>query len=225
MAKSDPRWSDVDDYIVQHLIGDDPILKACLAANAREDLPAIDVSATQGRMLELLARGVGARNILEIGTLGGYSAICLARALPENGRLVSMELDPEYAALARKNVERAGLTDQVEIMVGEAASSLVALAENDSPPFDFVFVDADKENYATYLDYAVQLSRPGAMLVFDNVVRDGEVINPDSADPKVPGTRALFCALQDHPLVDATAIQTVGSKKWDGFLLGIVRDN
>lgn len=225
MAKSDPSWSDVDDYIVEHLIGNDPALDACLAANAREDLPAIDVSTTQGRMLELLARGVGAKRILEIGTLGGYSAISLARALPEDGHLVSLELEPEYAALARSNIEKAGLAPKVEIIVGEAVKSLAALEASDASRFDFVFVDADKENYAAYLEHAIRLSRPGAMLVFDNVVREGEVINADSSDPKVPGTRALYGALQDHPLVDATAIQTVGSKKWDGFLLGIVRDN
>ncbi len=225
MAKSDPSWSDVDDYIVEHLIGDDPALDACLAANAHENLPAIDVSVTQGRMLELLARGVGAKHILEIGALGGYSAISLARALPDDGQLVSLELEPEYAALARSNIEKAGLAAKVEIIVGEAVKSLAALEVSDASRFDFVFVDADKENYATYLEHAIRLSRPGAMLIFDNVVREGEVINPDSSDPKVPGTRALYSALQEHPLVDATAIQTVGSKKWDGFLLGIVRDN
>ncbi len=223
MAKSDPNWSDVDDYIVAHLIGEDEALDGCLAANEKAGLPAIDVSPAQGRMLELLARGVGARRILEIGTLGGYSAIWLARALSGNGRLVSLELEPDYAAVARRNIERAGLGDRVEIMVGEAAHGLSILDEGDTDPFDFVFVDADKENYAIYLDYAIRLSRPGAMLVFDNVVREGGVIDPDSADPKVPGTRALYAALQNHPQVDATAIQTVGSKKWDGFLLAVVR--
>lgn len=225
MAKSDPSWSEVDDYIVQHLIGDDPMQDACLAANAREGLPAIDVSPAQGRMLELLARGVRSQQILEIGTLGGYSAIWLARALPDDGHLVSLELDPKYAAVARSNIERAGLGEKVEIMVGEAVGSLTALEANEVPRFDFIFVDADKENYSTYLDYAVRLSRPGAMVIFDNVVREGGVIDPASSDLKVPGTRELYNALQNHPRVDATAIQTVGSKKWDGFLLGIVRDD
>lgn len=225
MAKLDPSWSEVDDYIVQQLIGDDPIQDACLAANKREGLPAIDVSPAQGRMLELLARGVRAKQILEIGTLGGYSTIWLARALSDDGRLVSLELEPEYAAVARSNIERAGLADKVEIMVGEAVGSLAVLEANKVPRFDFIFVDADKENYSKYLDCAVQLSRPGAMLVFDNVVREGGVIDPASSDPKVPGTRELYNALQNHPRVDATAIQTVGSKKWDGFLLGIVRDD
>ncbi|QTD56050.1 O-methyltransferase [Parasphingorhabdus cellanae] len=225
MAKSDPSWSEVDDYIIQHLIGDDPVLDACLAANAREGLPVIDVSPAQGRMLELLARGVRAQRILEIGTLGGYSAIWLARALPDDGRLVSLELEPAYAAVARSNIKRAGLADKVEIIIGEAVGSLAALQAQDVNRFDFIFVDADKENYATYLDYAVQLSRPGTMLVFDNVVREGGVIDPASPDPKVPGTRELFSLLKNHPRVDATAIQTVGSKKWDGFLLGIVQDD
>lgn len=223
MAKSDPSWSEVDDYVVQQLIGDDPVLDACLAANAREGLPAIDVSPAQGRMLELLARGVQAQQILEIGTLGGYSAIWLARALPDDGRLISLELEPAYADVARSNIERAGLADKVEIIIGEAVGSLAALQAKGLTAFDFIFVDADKENYATYLDYAVQLSRPGAMLVFDNVVREGGVVNPNSDDPKVPGTRALYSALQNHSKVSATAIQTVGSKKWDGFLLAVVQ--
>ena len=225
MKKSDPSWSDVDDYIVRHLIVDDLVLDACLTANARAGLPEIDVSPTQGRMLELLARGVGANHILEIGTLGGYSAIWLARALPDDGRLVSLELEPQYAAVARSNIDSAGLADKVDIIVGEATGSLAALEANKIARFDFVFVDADKENYATYLDHAIRLSRPGAMLVFDNVVREGGVIDPASSDPKVPGTRELYSALHNHPRVDATAIQTVGSKKWDGFLLGIVRDD
>lgn len=225
MAKPDPGWSDVDDYIVRHLIGEDQALDACLAANEKAGLPAIDVSPAQGRMLELLARGVGARRILEIGTLGGYSAIWLARALSDDGRLVSLELEPGYAAVARANVERAGLDEKVEIIVGEAAYSLSLLGEGDTAPFDFVFVDADKENYVVYLSHAIRLARPGAMLVFDNVVREGGVIDPDSPDPKVPGTRALYSVLKNHPKVDATAIQTVGSKKWDGFLLGIIRDD
>lgn len=225
MTKPDPSWSEVDDYIVQHLIGDDPVQDACLAANAKAGLPPIDVSPAQGRMLELLARGVGAKHVLEIGTLGGYSAIWLARALPDDGHLVSLELDPKYAAVARSNIERAGLADKVEIVVGKAAGTLAKLAAHGVPRFDFIFVDADKENYAIYLDHAVRLSRPGAMVIFDNVVREGGVIDPASSDPKVPGTRDLYSALQNHPRVDATAIQTVGSKKWDGFLLGIVRDD
>lgn len=223
MSNTDPRWSDVDDYIVAHLIGEDAVLDACLVANAAAGLPPIDVSATQGRMLELLARAVQARNILEIGTLGGYSTICLARSLSDEGRLVTLELEPDYAAVARQNIEKAGQGSKVQILVGEAIQSLIGLIKANAAPFDFVFIDADKQNYAAYLDHAVQLARPGAMLIFDNVVREGGVVDPQSDDPKVPGTRELYEALVNHPKVDATAIQTVGSKKWDGFLMAIVR--
>ncbi|WP_430414861.1 O-methyltransferase [Parasphingorhabdus sp.] len=223
LPHTDPRWSDVDDYIVAHLIGEDPVLEACLAANAAAGLPPIDVSATQGRMLELLARAIQAKNILEIGTLGGYSTICLARSLSDEGRLVTLELEPDFAAVARENIERAGQGRRVEILVGEAIQSLTDIRKSDATPFDFVFIDADKQNYATYLDHAVQLARPGAMLIFDNVVREGGIVDPQSDDPKVPGTRELYQALVNHPKVDATAVQTVGSKKWDGFLLAIVR--
>lgn len=224
MQDTDPRWSDVDDYIVEHLIGEDPAQDACLAANLAAGLPSIDVSIAQGRMLELLARSIRAQNILEIGTLGGFSAICLARGLAADGQLVTLELEPSYAEVARQNIQNAGQGDKVDILVGAAIGSLETLLGQGGKPFDLVFVDADKENYAAYLDYAIQLSRPGAMLIFDNVVRKGGVIDPDSDDPKVPGTRSLYEALKNHPNVDATAIQTVGSKKWDGFLMAVVRE-
>lgn len=224
MQSADPRWSDVDDYIVEHLIGEDLALEACLAANRAAGLPPIDVSMTQGRMLELLARANRAENILEIGTLGGYSAIWLARGLGEGGKLVTLELEPDYAIVARQNIENAGQGDKVDILIGEATGTLDNLLEQGRAPFDLVFVDADKQNYAAYLDYAIKLSRPGAMLIFDNVVREGGVIDPESDDPKVPGTRKLFEVLKNHPKVDATAIQTVGAKKWDGFLMAVVRE-
>ena len=217
------RWSEVDDYIVDHLVGDDPVQEQTLKSNRQAGLPEIDVSAAQGKMLQLLAKGVGAKRILEIGTLGGYSSIWLARALPDDGKLVTLELEEEYALVAKANVERAGFTGNVEIIVGEAVKSLSALYDNSCGQFDFIFIDADKQSYAAYLDHAVRLSRPGAMLVFDNVVREGEILNSDSNDPKVPGTRALYEALKDHPKVDSTAVQTDGSKKWDGFLLAITR--
>lgn len=223
LAVSDPRWSAVDDYIAGKLIGEDAALAAALANNRRAGLPAIDVSVAQGKLLQLLARGVGARRILEIGTLGGYSTIWLARALGEGGRLVTLELDPAFAAVARSNIDLAGVGGAVDIRIGPARDTFEAMCGEDGQAFDFVFVDADKENYAAYLGYALRLSRPGTMLVFDNVVREGEVINPRSTDPKVPGTRQLYDALQDHPRIDATAIQTVGQKKWDGFLLALVR--
>lgn len=224
MQSADPRWSDVDDYIVEHLIGEDPALDACLAANVAAGLPPIDVSINQGRMLELLARANRADNILEIGTLGGYSAICLARGLGKGGKLVTLELEPDYAAVARQNIDNAGQGDKVDILVGEAIGTLRGLQHQGGAPFDLVFVDADKQNYAAYLDYAIKLSRPGALLIFDNVVREGRVLDPDSDDPKVPGTRDLYEVLKDHPKVDATAIQTVGSKKWDGFLMAVIRE-
>lgn len=224
MQSADPSWSDVDDYIVDHLIGEDLALDACLAANAAAGLPPIDVSFTQGRMLELLARANRAENILEIGTLGGFSAIYLARGLGDSGKLVTLELEPDYAAVARRNLDNAGQGSKVDILVGEALATLHGLVEQGRAPFDLVFVDADKQNYAAYLDYALKLARPGALLIFDNVVREGRVLEPNSDYPKVPGTRKLYEMLKNHPQLDATAIQTVGAKKWDGFLMAVVRE-
>lgn len=223
MSTSDPRWSAVDDYIVGKLIGEDGALEAALENNRQAGLPPIDVSLAQGKLLQLLARAVAAQRILEIGTLGGYSTISLARALGDDGVLVTLELEPEYAAVARANVDHAGVGHRVDIRIGPACDTLAEMCRDREAVFDFVFVDADKDNYPAYLDYAIQLSRPGTMLVFDNVVREGEVINPQSSDPKVAGTRALYDALKDNPKIDATAIQTVGSKKWDGFLLALVQ--
>jgi predicted O-methyltransferase YrrM len=216
------RWSAVDDYIAGHLLGDDPVLDAALAANAAAGLPAIDVSAVQGKMLHLLARGTGARRILEVGTLGGYSTIWLARALPEGGRLITLELDPHHADVARANLANAGVADKVEVCVGPAVQTLEAMIAAGEAPFDFIFVDADKEGYPAYLRAAMQLSRRGTMLVFDNVVREGGILDPDHADPRVQGTRALFEAMAAEPRLSATAVQTVGAKKWDGFALAIV---
>ena len=224
MQSANPSWSDVDDYIAEHLIGEDMALDACLAANSDAGLPPIDVSIAQGRMLELLVRANRAQNILEIGTLGGLSAICLARGLGDSGKLLTLELEPGYAAVARRNIDNAGQGDRVEILVGDATSTLQGLLEQGGVPFDLVFVDADKDNYAAYLDYALKLSRPGALLIFDNVVREGRVVDPQSEDPKVPGTRKLYEMLKNHPKLDATAIQTVGAKKWDGFLMAVVRE-
>ena len=182
---SAPSWSAVDDYIVDRLIGEDAVLEAALANNRRAGLPPIDVSAAQGKLLQLLAKGVGAKRILEIGTLGGYSTIWLARALGEGGRLVTLELDPGYAAVAGANIDRAGLGDPVDIRIGPACDTLAAMVAGDEAAFDFVFVDADKENYAAYLDHAVRLARPGAMLVFDNVVREGGIIDISAFFPLI----------------------------------------
>lgn len=215
-------WRAVDDYIAERLLGADPVLDAALAANAAGGLPATDVSPVQGKMLHLLARGIGARRILEIGTLGGYSTIWLARALPEGGRLVTLELEPHHADVARGNIARAGLSDRVEVRIGAANDTLQQMIANKEEPFDFVFVDADKEGYPDYLRAALQLSRPGTVLVFDNVVREGGILDPDHADPRVQGVRAMFDAMAAEPRLSATAVQTVGAKKWDGFALAIV---
>lgn len=214
-------WQAVDDYIADKLLGDDAALTAALAHNAAEGLPPIDVSAAQGKMLHLLARIAGAKRILEVGTLGGYSTIWLARALPEGGQLVTLELEPHHAAVARENLERAGVSDKVDILVGPAADSLAAMTGE--APFDLVFIDADKQSNALYVAEAIRLGRPCTTIVVDNVVREGGVLETDSDDERIVGTRALFDMLAAEPRLDATAVQTVGAKKWDGFILARVR--
>lgn len=214
---NDPRWPAVDDYIAEYLLGEDAALTMALSHNERSGLPPIDVSPTQGKMLQLMARLQNARHILEIGTLGGYSTIFLARALPENGRLVTLELEPHHAAVARQNIDRTGEGDKVDIRVGPAADTLASMTGE--PPFDFVFIDADKPNNVVYIEHAIRLSRPGAAIIVDNVVREGGVLDADSMDERIIGTRRLFEYVSGHPRLDATAIQTVGSKHWDGFLL------
>ena len=214
----DERWAAVDRYIGDHLLGDAATLKAALAANAAGGLPDIDVSPAQGRMLHLLARMAGARRILEVGTLGGYSTIELARALPDNGELVTLEIDSHHADVARANVAAAGLQDRVAVITGPALDSLATL----DGPFDFVFIDADKENNAAYVDHAIRLSRPGTTIAVDNVIREGGILDAASEDPRVQGTRALFEMVAADPRLTATAVQTVGVKKWDGFLLAVV---
>lgn len=213
----DPRWAEVDHYIADRLLGSDPLLAATLAANAAAGLPDIDVSPAQGRMLHLFARMAGARRILEIGTLGGYSTIELAHALPADGRLVTLEIDAQHAEVARVNLARAGLAERAEVLVGPAAETLRTL----DGPFDLVFIDADKPSNVTYLREALRLSRPGTVIIVDNVVREGGVLDAHSADERIRGTRALFDAIQAEPRLTATAVQTVGVKKWDGFLLAV----
>ncbi|OYY90212.1 MAG: methyltransferase [Sphingomonas sp. 28-66-16] len=222
VAVPDPAWTAVDGYIGDKLIGDDPALAATLAANAAAGLPDIDVSPVQGRMLHLFARMAGARRILEIGTLGGYLTICLARALPADGALVSLELDPHHADVARANIAAAGLADRVEVRTGAAIGALGAMIAADEGPFDLVFIDADKENGADYVRAALALGRPGTTIIVDNVVREGGVLDPASDDPRIIGTRALFDLVGAEPRLSATAVQTVGAKKWDGFLLAVV---
>jgi predicted O-methyltransferase YrrM len=215
------RWAAVDDYIVEKLVGDRP--QGVLEANAAGGLPTIDVSPAQGKLLYVLAKSSGARRILEVGTLGGYSTIWLARALPAGGSVVTLEIDQHHAEVARANLERAGVAVRVEVRVGAALDSLAALAKEQSAPFDFVFIDADKEHNADYVQAAIGLARPGALIVVDNVVREGRVLDDSSSDASVRGTRRLNDMLANEPRLEATAIQTVGAKKWDGFIVAIVR--
>ena len=215
-------WTAVDAYVAEQLIPPDAALDAALAANAAAGLPSIDVSPPQGKLLHLLARISGARRILEIGTLGGYSTIWLARALPADGRLVTLEFLPHHAETARRNVERAGLAHRVEIRVGAAAETLPELAAEGAGPFDLVFIDADKPSNPIYLDWAVRLSRPGTLIVLDNVVRDGAVADGTSTDANVLGSRAGLEFIGNHPSLEATALQTVGAKGYDGFAIALV---
>lgn len=215
-------WSAVDHYLESALLPADPILNAALAASDAAGLPHIAVSATQGKLLHLLAQMQGARRILEVGTLGGYSTIWLARALPIGGRLVTLELEPKHAVVARANLDRAGLRERVEIRLGPATESLAQLQAEGVEPFDLIFIDADKPNNPAYLKWAVKLARRGSLIVVDNVVREGEILDPASADPNVQGTRALFELLSAEPRLASTAIQTVGSKKYDGFAMAVV---
>lgn len=216
-------WGAVDDYLTKHLLPGDEALERALAANAAAGLPAIDVSPAQGRFMQILVMMCGAQRILEIGTLGGYSAICMARALPEDGRLVSLEYSPHHAEVARRNIEAAGLSAKVDIRVGAALESLPKLAEEGAGPFDFVFIDADKPNNPGYLDWALKLSRPGTVIVCDNVIRDGRVIDAASSDRNVGGARAAIEIQGREPRLVATALQTVGSKGYDGFTIAVVK--
>ncbi|HWY81284.1 MAG TPA: O-methyltransferase [Roseiarcus sp.] len=216
------RWSEVDSYFAKTLVGSDPALEATLAANAAAGLPSIDVSAPQGKLIHLLARMSGARNALEIGTLGGYSTIWLARALPDGGRLITLEVSAKHADVARRNVARAGLGDKVEIRTGPALETLPKIEADGLGPFDFVFIDADKSNNAVYVEWALRLSRPGTTIMVDNVVREGEVADAASRSTDVVGVRRMFDLMAREPRLSATAIQTVGAKGWDGFALAIV---
>lgn len=216
---SDPAWAAVDDYWTGKLHAPDATLEAALAASEAGGLPPIAVSPPQGKFLHLLARGVGARRILEIGTLGGYSTIWLARALPPGGELITCEIDPHHADVARANVARAGVDDRVDVRVGPAIDTLAGL----TGPFDLAFVDADKSAGAEYFRACVHLVRPGGTIVVDNVVRRGTVIDASSTDPAVIGTRRLADAIAAEPRVDATVVQTVGGKSYDGFVIAVVR--
>jgi predicted O-methyltransferase YrrM len=220
---SQQLWSSVDTYIVDTLIPQDAALDAVLHANSAAGLPAIDVAPNQGKFLHLLACIQGAKRILEIGTLGGYSTIWLARALPPDGRLVTLEFEPRYAEVAASNIANAGLSSVVEVRVGPALESLAQLHREGCPPFDLIFIDADKPNNPGYLEWSLRLSRPGTIIIGDNVVRDGAVTDPDNSDPRVQGVRQFIQMMADDPRLDATALQTVGSKGYDGFTLAVVR--
>jgi len=211
-------WEQVDEYVSERLIEPDAALAAALADSEAAGLPPIAVSAPQGKFLRLLARIHGARSVLEIGTLGGYSTIWLAGALPADGLLVTLEVDPEHAEVARGNVARAGFGHLVEILVGPALTTLPTL----TGPFDLVFIDADKKNNPDYVRWALRLTRPGGVIVVDNVVRDGKVVDAAGTDPDVVGTRATYDLFADEPRLDATALQTVGAKGYDGFAIAVV---
>jgi len=218
----DKLWVDVDRYFAEHLRLSDPVLDATMQANIAAKLPAIDVAPNQGRLLQLLVQLSGARKILEIGTLGGYSTICMARALPPGGRVISLEFQPAHAAVAQSNIERAGLADRIELRIGAALDSLPMIEQQGLAPFDFIFVDADKVNNPSYLEWAIKLSRAGTLIIVDNVVRDGAVVDAASADPDIQGTRRMFEKLSGEQRLYATALQTVGSKGYDGFAMAIV---
>jgi predicted O-methyltransferase YrrM len=220
---SEERWSAVDEYLVSLLLPDDLALDEALARSEAAGLPHINVAANQGKLLELLATIQRSRRILEIGTLGGYSTIWLARSLPKDGTLLTLELEPGNAEVARANIERAGLGSLVEVRVGAAVSSLRELISEGSEPFDFIFIDADKESYPEYLELSLQLSRPGTVIVADNVVRDGEVIDPQSTDERVHGVRKFLDAASLDPRLEGTAVQTVGAKGYDGFAIFLVK--
>lgn len=214
------QWSAVDSYLIDALIPQDPLLSQVLADNQRAGLPAFDVAANQGQFLALLVRMVRAQRVLEIGTLGGYSTIWMARELPEDGELLTLEADPRHAAVARENLRLAGVDKQVTLREGPALQTLESLG--DRPPFDLIFIDADKPSNPDYLRWALRYSRPGTLIIGDNVVRDGEVVNPRSEDDRVQGVRRFIEMMARDPRLTVTALQTVGSKGWDGFTLAWV---
>ena len=219
------QWNAVDQYIVDTLAPPDRALTAALETSAAAGLPAIAVAPNQGKFLNLLARIRGARRILEIGTLGGYSTIWLARALPPDGKLITLEIDPAHAEVARKNIAGADLGDRVDVWVGPASASLERLIADSAEPFDMIFIDADKQSSDTYFVAALKLSRVGTIIIVDNVVRDGKVIEAESTDAGIQGIRRLNELLALERRVDATAIQTVGSKGHDGFAIALVTDD
>jgi predicted O-methyltransferase YrrM len=219
---SQDLWTRVDDYINSVTIGPDAALEAASAAAAAAQLPPISVTPAQGKLLHLMARAHGATRILEVGTLAGYSTIWLARAVPPDGRVITLESDARHAEIARANIERAGLTGRVDVRLGSALDTLPQLAAEQQPPFDFTFVDADRTNLAEYFDWAVRLSRPGSVIIVDNVVRKGGVVDASSDDPNVKGVRRFNDRLKADTRVSATMVQTVSAKGYDGFAMALV---
>ena len=226
---SEETWGAVDRYIAERLVDEDDALRAALAASDAAGLPAGTITSNQGKLLELLVRVHGAHRVLEIGTLGGYSAIWLARGLSATGQLVTLEQDPGYAQVARANLDRAGLGDRVEVRVGPALQTLPQLAAEDAGPFDLVFIDADKQHNPEYLEWSVRLGRAGTLIVADNVIRAGAILDPDGEDPKlgdggVRGLRRFYEQITADPRLSATAIQTVSEKGHDGLALILMQE-
>lgn len=221
-SMSNDQWTKVDQYYHNLMIGQDPALDQALAASEAAGLPSINVAPNQGKLLFLLARAMEAKKILEIGTLGGYSTIWLARALPQGGRLITLEVDTHHASVAQSNIERAGLDQQVELRLGRAVDSLARLVSEAAGPFDLIFIDADKPSYSEYFSWALKLSRPGTMIIADNVVRKGAVADPGNRDELVLGIRRFNEAVSREARVTATALQTVGVKGYDGMVLALV---
>jgi predicted O-methyltransferase YrrM len=211
---------DVDAFLDATLIGDDAALSAALESSDAAGLPQIAVSAQHGKFLSLLAGAMQARRVLEIGTLGGFSTIWLARGVGPQGRVVTLEYEPKHAEVARANLQRAGVADRVEVVIGAALETLPTVTAG---PFDLVFIDADKENYPAYLEWAVKLARPGSVIVLDNVVRDGKILTPESDDPRIRAARQTLQLMGEHPRLDTAVIQTVGAKDWDGFAFATVK--
>jgi predicted O-methyltransferase YrrM len=212
---------DVDSFLDDTVIGDDPVLSAALEDSDAAGLPQIAVSAQQGKFLSLLVAATNAQRVLEIGTLGGFSTIWLARGVGPEGRVLTLEYEPKHATVARTNLERAGVADRVDVVVGAALETLPTVTGD---PFDLVFIDADKENYVAYLQWAIKLTHPGSVIVLDNVIREGQILDPESDDPRVRAVRETLEVMGRHPRLDTAVIQTVGAKHWDGFAFALVSD-
>ena len=219
MADSQSSWGDVDRYLIDTLVGEDEALAAARASSRDTTAPGIEVTANQGRLLGMLVELIGAKRVLEFGTLAGYSTIWMARGTGDGGVVTSLELEEQNAAIARANAERAGVGDRVDIVVGPARSSAQALVDAAVEPYDFAFIDADKQSTPEYLRLVLQLTHPGSVIVIDNVVREGSVVEADSVDEQVQGMRAALAAIAANPALEATALQTVGLKGWDGFAI------